>query len=87
MREIPQSRSESGEGQFDITSLTGNLVGSILQRRAGTRTRPVVITGCLTATSPAASVPLIELAGSADQSLTHPARWTRTAAAVAAAAL
>jgi glycerate kinase len=77
----------TGEGQFDRTSLTGKLVGSILHRCAGTSTRPVVIAGRFAATPPAASMSLTELAGSAEQALAHPARWAHAAGAAAAAAL
>jgi glycerate kinase len=77
----------TGEGQFDPTSLTGKLVGSILRRCESTRTRPVVIAGRFTAAPPAAGMSLTELASSAEQALAQPARWARAAGAAAAAAL
>jgi glycerate 2-kinase len=77
----------TGEGQFDRTSLTGKLVGSILHRCAATSTRPVVIAGRLVVPAPPGSVSLTDLAGSAEQALAHPARWIRAAGAAAAAAL
>jgi glycerate 2-kinase len=77
----------TGEGQFDRTSLTGKVVGSILNRCAATSTRPVVIAGRLAAPAPPGSVSLTDLTGSAALAMAHPARWARAAGAAAAAAL
>lgn len=75
----------AGEGQFDRTSLTGKVVGSILDRCAGTSSRPMVIAGRLAVPAPPGSVSLTDLAGSAELAIAHPARWARAAGAAGAA--
>ncbi|TQC47468.1 glycerate kinase [Rhodococcus sp. WS4] len=77
----------TGEGQFDATSLSGKLVGSVLERCAATATRSVVVAGRLAASPPGIGISLSDLAGSADGALAAPTMWCRVAGAVAAARL
>ncbi|MEU2614053.1 glycerate kinase, partial [Micromonospora sp. NPDC007271] len=67
----------TGEGRFDQTSLTGKVVGSLLDA-AGPDVRVGVAAGQVTGLVPAsvsAAVSLVELAGSIDAALHDAARW------------
>lgn len=74
----------TGEGRFDDSSLTGKLVGSVLQRCAHVGTRSVVVAGQLAIAPPDCGVSLTELAGSPDRAMVEPAYWARRAGSVAA---
>ncbi|MFC9761219.1 glycerate kinase [Rhodococcus jostii] len=77
----------TGEGQFDATSLSGKLVGSVLERCADTAIRSVVVAGRLAASPPGIGISLSDLAGSSEAALAAPTMWCRVAGAVAAARL
>ena len=73
----------TGEGRFDATSLSGKVVGGVLEL-AGPRT--LVIAGGVGPDAPAGvrTWSLTELARSADAALADPVRWAREAGAAAA---
>ncbi|SCF11041.1 glycerate kinase [Micromonospora viridifaciens] len=76
----------TGEGRFDATSLTGKVVGSLLDA-AGPTIRVGVAAGQVTGPVPAsvsAAVSLVELAGSVDAALDIPASWLTEAGTVLA---
>lgn len=77
----------TGEGRFDDTSLTGKLVGSVLQRCIETGTRSIVVAGQITTDPQTLAVSLTDLAGSSEQALANPVHWARVAAAKAANAV
>ncbi|MCU1440014.1 MAG: Glycerate kinase [Rhodoglobus sp.] len=74
----------TGEGRFDEQSLTGKVVGQLLEAAARADVRAGVIAGQVTAKSDAWTASLTELAGSVDAALAHPAAWLRAAGAQAA---
>jgi len=73
----------TGEGAFDATSMTGKVVGGVLEL-AGERT--VIVAGLLGAEPPPGvrAFGLSDLAGSVEAALGDPARWLRDAGAEAA---
>jgi len=77
----------TGEGRFDETSLTGKVVGSLLERAASAAVRVGVAAGQLGGPVPgsvSAAVSLAELAGSVDAALDAPVSWLTEAGAVLA---
>jgi len=77
----------TGEGRFDSQSLTGKVVGRVLERAAEHSLPTGVIAGLLEIEPAGWSVSLTALAGSGAESLADPARWLRAAGAAAAHAL
>ena len=77
----------TGEGRFDSQSLTGKVVGRVLERATGHGVATGVIAGLLELEPQGWSVSLSSLAGSAEASLADPARWLRAAGAAAARGL
>jgi glycerate kinase len=73
----------TGEGRFDLTSMTGKVVGNALGLAGG---RTVIIAGQLAAEPPPGvrGWDLTELAGSVEAALGDPARWLRDAGTAAA---
>ncbi|WP_433319624.1 glycerate kinase [Micromonospora chersina] len=68
----------TGEGRFDETSLTGKVVGSLLQAAGSAGASVGVVAGQIGGPIPgsvSAAVPLVELAGSVEAALSDPARW------------
>ena len=83
----------TGEGAFDATSSTGKVTGHALRLAGENGPRVVVIAGRV-ATEPrfpagrrAASISLVDLAGSSAAAMADPARWLTAAGARAAAQL
>ena len=83
----------TGEGAFDATSSTGKVTGHALRLAGENGTRVVVIAGRV-ATEPrlpdgrgAASISLVDLAGSPEAAMADPARWLTAAGARAATQL
>jgi glycerate kinase len=74
----------TGEGRFDEQSLTGKVVGQLLQAAARADVRAGVIAGQVSAQCDAWTASLTELAGSVDEAIAHPAAWLRAAGAQAA---
>ncbi|MEH3141328.1 MAG: glycerate kinase [Mycobacterium kyogaense] len=74
----------TGEGRFDATSLTGKLVGRVLQKCEAAGTPAVVIAGQIATDTPGHAVSLADLAGTVDAALADPLRWLREAGAAAA---
>ncbi|MET8912015.1 glycerate kinase [Micromonospora sp. NPDC004551] len=77
----------TGEGRFDETSLTGKVVGSLLDSAASTGVRVAVAAGQVAGPVPgsvSAAVSLVDLAGSVDAALHDPGRWLAEAGAVLA---
>ena len=77
----------TGEGRFDSQSLTGKVVGRVLERAAEHNVLTGVIAGLLEIEPTGWSTSLTVLAGSGEASLADPARWLRTAGTAAARAL
>lgn len=79
----------TGEGSFDVTSLTGKVVGNALQLDTTPKTRRGVIAGSFATAVPEGvwSASLVELAGSREAALDDPARWLFAAGIAAAEAL
>ncbi|MGR6320136.1 glycerate kinase [Micromonospora soli] len=80
----------TGEGRFDETSLTGKVVGSLLESAASAGVRVGVAAGQIGGAVPgsvSAAVSLVELAGSVDAALTDPTRWLTEAGGVLAGRL
>lgn len=74
----------TGEGSFDGQSLTGKVVGTLVEL-AGEHAVPVhVIAGRVALETDLATTSLTDLAGSADAAMTATAHWVREAAAAAA---
>ncbi|MFF4893661.1 glycerate kinase [Micromonospora chersina] len=72
----------TGEGRFDETSLSGKVVGSLLDSAASAGVRVGVVAGQISGPVPAsvsAAVSLVQLAGSVDAALDGPARWLHEA--------
>jgi glycerate kinase len=74
----------TGEGRFDATSLTGKVVGGVVDRVGADTT--LVIAGQVGDDAPTVvrALSLTELAGSADAAMADPARWAREAGGAAA---
>ncbi|MCW3841048.1 glycerate kinase [Micromonospora yasonensis] len=75
----------TGEGRFDETSLTGKVVGSLLEAAATAAVPVGVAAGQVGGPVPgsvSAAVSLVDLAGSVEAALADPARWLTEAAAV-----
>ncbi|NES30281.1 glycerate kinase [Micromonospora terminaliae] len=80
----------TGEGRFDETSLTGKVVGSLLDSAAAAGVRVAVAAGQVAGPVPgsvSAAVSLVELAGSVDAALGDPGRWLTEAGALLAGRL
>lgn len=77
----------TGEGRFDGQSLTGKVVGRVLERAAAHGITAAVIAGELGITPAEWSLSLSVLAGSRQAARADPARWLRLAGARAAAEL
>ncbi|GGR77048.1 glycerate kinase [Micromonospora fulviviridis] len=68
----------TGEGRFDETSLTGKVVGSLLDAADSAGTSVGVVAGQIGGPVPgsvSAAVSLVELAGAVEAALSDPARW------------
>ncbi|MGC9665914.1 glycerate kinase [Planosporangium sp. 12N6] len=77
----------TGEGRFDETSLTGKVVGSLLEAAAGSGVSIGIVAGQVAGPVPAsvaAAVSLVELAGSVTAALGDPATWLEEAGAAMA---
>jgi len=74
----------TGEGRFDHQSLTGKVVGQLLDVAAAARVTAGVIAGQVTADSNVWTVALSDLAGSVEGAMSDTARWLRAAGAKAA---
>jgi glycerate kinase len=74
----------TGEGRFDDQSLTGKLVGTLLQRASDRGVVAGVVAGQVTTSSSVWTTSLAELSGSVAAALDDPARWLREAGARAA---
>lgn len=68
----------TGEGRFDATSLTGKVVGHVLELAGA---RALVVAGVLGADPGVRSVALAGVAGSVGSALAEPERWLRVAGA------
>ena len=79
----------TGEGQYDLTSTTGKLVGDLTDRARGAGVTTIVVAGRVRVPSPpgVTVVDLTELAGSTEAAMTDPGRWLRQAAAEVASSL
>ena len=74
----------TGEGRFDETSLSGKVVGSLLDSAASAGVPVGVVAGQIAGPVPGsvvAAVSLVELAGSVDAALDDPTRWLAEAGA------
>ena len=71
----------TGEGRFDEQSLSGKVVGRLLEKASG---QTVVIAGQLDAAPRGLGFSLSDVAGSPAAALAEPGRWVRVAAAKAA---
>ncbi|WP_433497377.1 glycerate kinase [Sphaerimonospora sp. CA-214678] len=68
----------TGEGRFDETSLTGKVVGSLLDQAGDAAVRVGVVAGQVTGAVPGTvseAVSLADIAGSVDAALNDPAKW------------
>ncbi|MFW0797540.1 glycerate kinase [Gordonia sp. CPCC 205515] len=74
----------TGEGRFDSTSLTGKLVGTVLDRCRSAGVRNLVIAGDIAAPAPDLAVSLSEVAGSAERAIAAPQQFAHIAAREAA---
>lgn len=74
----------TGEGRFDDQSLTGKVVGQLLDTAAGAGVTAGVIAGQVTASSDVWTASLTELAGSTEAAMADTAAWLREAGAKAA---
>ena len=74
----------SGEGRFDDQSLTGKVVGQLLERAERSGVIAGVIAGQVTASSDVWTASLVDLAGSVEAALAEPLRWLHEAGARAA---
>ncbi len=77
----------SGEGRFDDQSLTGKVVGQLLERAERSGVIAGVIAGQVTTEADVWTASLVELAGSVEGALADPLRWLHEAGALAARAL
>jgi len=77
----------TGEGRFDATSLTGKLVGQLIDIAGEHAARVGIVAGQLAAAplardgSPLWATSLVDLAGSTEAALADPAHWLRAAGA------
>ena len=72
----------TGEGRFDATSLTGKVVGNLVDLAATAGTPLAIVAGQSAAPAPPGTVALLrlaELAGSADEAQRDPLRWLHDA--------
>jgi len=78
----------TGEGQYDATSQSGKVVGTVLAGAAEAGVPAAVVAGVLSAPAPAGvlAVELAELAGGRQAAMGDPARWLTAAARALAAA-
>lgn len=74
----------TGEGRFDDQSLTGKVVGQLLERAATSGVEAGVIAGQVTAKTDVWTASLLDLAGSVERAMAEPARWLTEAGARAA---
>lgn len=74
----------TGEGRFDDQSLTGKVVGRLLDVARGAAVPTGVIAGQVTAATDAWTASLTEIAGSVDAAIADPARWLADAGEQAA---
>jgi glycerate 2-kinase len=74
----------TGEGRFDRTSLTGKLVGSVLDVSARAGIPAFVVAGQIGNACPVPVISLTDLAGSSPAAVADPLRWLRAAGALAA---
>jgi glycerate kinase len=74
----------SGEGRFDDQSLTGKVVGQLLERANQSGVTAGVIAGQVTASTDVWTASLVEFAGSVEAAMAEPLRWLHDAGAAAA---
>lgn len=77
----------TGEGRFDEQSLTGKVVGQLLEAAARAGVRSGVIAGQITADRPVWTASITDLAGSVQAAMAEPRAWLTAAGAKAAAEL
>jgi glycerate kinase len=77
----------TGEGRFDAQSLSGKVVGALLERARQYDVIAGVIAGQVTTRAPVWSLSLTDLAGSSDAAMASPERWLLKAGAHCAVAL
>ncbi|MDI9897457.1 glycerate kinase [Rhodococcus sp. IEGM 1381] len=65
----------TGEGKFDRTSLTGKLVGHVIQICSDARVPVTVVAGAVDSDVEVRTVSLTELAGSSEAAMADPRRW------------
>ena len=78
----------TGEGQYDLTSVTGKVTGAVLAAARGARVPAAVVAGLLSAQPPAevGAVELASLAGGRAQAMSAAAHWLTEAGRQLAAA-
>ena len=75
----------TGEGRFDRTSLTGKVVGHVLQRAQAHPVKALVVAGQIDLSlDDLPTIGLTDLAGSTEAAIADPARWLSEAGARAA---
>lgn len=74
----------TGEGRFDEQSLTGKVVGQLLQQAEAAGVRSAVIAGQVSVGGEVWTASLTDIAGSVDSAMTKPEHWLREAGAQAA---
>lgn len=77
----------TGEGSFDDQSLTGKIVGHLVDAARAAGARPGVIAGQVTAATEVWTASLTDLSHSVDAAMLDPEHWLYTAGAEAARAL
>ncbi|QDP96586.1 glycerate kinase [Microlunatus elymi] len=78
----------TGEGRFDRTSLTGKVVGHVLQQAAAAEVTALVVAGQVALQLEGVpAIGLTELAGTAEAAIAEPERWLSEAGARAATLL
>nr|NIL82456.1 Glycerate 2-kinase [Rhodococcus kroppenstedtii] len=75
----------TGEGKFDRTSLTGKLVGHVVQMCSHASVPVVVVAGAVDVESDVPSVSLTDLAGGADAAMADARKWLAEAGKAVAA--
>ena len=71
----------TGEGQYDLTSMTGKVTGAVLTAARGMRLPAAVVAGLLSARPPAGvrAVELTDLAGGSAPAMSAAAHWLEEA--------
>jgi glycerate kinase len=74
----------TGEGQFDDTSRTGKVAGTVLRLASAAGVQAAVVAGTVADRPDVPAIALTELAGSPQAAMTEPSRWLAAAAAALA---